>query len=220
MSVFQRQAHLTAGTVIDAENLPHVAVCRTAGVFLCQLRDGLGVGSCQLLHQPFPVVFALIDGDKPGHAPDHPDKVGIHIAPPRLVDDVQHLNIALPAVLLVEFVCCFDAVDLPGYPDAVVGKLHTGIYGGSHKVDRIRVSCHQIGTQTFARRQAGGNAGLQRKERCFVLLAQTKENLAADGQVLTAVAGPTCLHRVLPIKDVIAAIPKADLRIILLFADI
>ena len=40
MSVFQRQTHLTAGTVIDAENLPHVAVCRTAGVFLSQLRDG------------------------------------------------------------------------------------------------------------------------------------------------------------------------------------
>ena len=95
MSVFQRQTHLTAGTVIDAENLPHMAVCRTAGVFLCQLRDGLGVGSCQLLHQPFPVVFALIDGDKPGHAPDHPGKVGVYIALPRLVDDANHLDVAL-----------------------------------------------------------------------------------------------------------------------------
>ena len=63
MSVFQRQAHLTAGTVIDAENLPHVAVCRTSGVFLSQLRDGFRMCPCQLLHQPFPVVFALIDGD-------------------------------------------------------------------------------------------------------------------------------------------------------------
>ena len=117
-------------------------------------------------------------------------------------------------------ICCFDAVDLPGRPVAVIGKLHTGIYGGSHKMDRIRVSCHQIGTQTFARRQAGGNAGLQRKERCFILLAQTEEKLAANGQILAAVEGPACLHRVLPIKDVIAAIPKADLRIILLFADI
>ena len=95
MSVFQRQTHLTAGTVIDAENLPHVAVCRTSGVFLSQLRDGLGVGSCQLLHQPFPVVFALIDGDKPGHAPDHPGKVGVYIALPRLVDDANHLDVAL-----------------------------------------------------------------------------------------------------------------------------
>ena len=104
-----------------------MTVGRAAGILLRQLGDGLGVGSCQLLHQPFPVVFALIDGDKPGHAPDHPGKVGIHIAPPRLVDDVQHLNIALPAVLLVEFVCRFDAVDFPGCPDAVIGKFHTGI---------------------------------------------------------------------------------------------
>lgn len=199
-SVFQRQARPTAGTVIEAENLPHMTVSRAAGILLRQLGDGLGVGPCQLLHQTLPVVFALIDGDKTSHTPDHPGKVGIHIAPPRLVDDVQHLNVAFPAVLLVEFVCCFDAINLPGCPDAVVGELHTGIYGSSHKVDRIRVSCHQISTQPFARRQAGGNAGLQRKERCLVLLAQTKENLAADGQVLTAVASPTCLHRVLPIK--------------------
>ena len=60
MSVFQRQAHLTAGTVIDAENLPHVTVCRTSGVLLRQLGDGLGVGPCQLLHQPFPAVLALV----------------------------------------------------------------------------------------------------------------------------------------------------------------
>ena len=50
-SVFQRQTHLTAGTVIDAENLPHVAVCRTSGVFLSQLRDGFRMCPCQLLHQ-------------------------------------------------------------------------------------------------------------------------------------------------------------------------
>ena len=62
-SVFQRQARPTAGTVIEAENLPHVAVCRTSGVFLSQLRDGFRMCPCQLLHQTLPVVFALIDGD-------------------------------------------------------------------------------------------------------------------------------------------------------------
>lgn len=78
-----------------------MTVGKAAGILLRQLGDGLGVGPCQLLHQTLPVVLALIDGDKPGHAPNHPGKVGIHIAPPRLVDDVQHLNVALPAVLLV-----------------------------------------------------------------------------------------------------------------------
>lgn len=101
MSVFQRQAHLTAGTVIDAENLPHVAVCRTAGVFLCQLRDGLGVGSCQLLHQPLPAVLALVYGDEAGHTPDYTGKVGIHIALPRLVNDAKHLDVALTAIYFI-----------------------------------------------------------------------------------------------------------------------
>ena len=87
MSVFQRQAHLTAGTVIDAENLPHVAVCRTAGVFLCQLRDGFRMCPCQLLHQPLSAVLALVYGDEAGHTPDHTGKVGVYIALPRLVDD-------------------------------------------------------------------------------------------------------------------------------------
>ena len=92
MSVFQRQTHLTAGTVIEAENLPHMTVGGTAGILLRQLGDGLGVGPCQLLHQTLPVVFALIDGDKTSHAPDYPGKVGIHIALPRLVDDAKHLD--------------------------------------------------------------------------------------------------------------------------------
>ena len=69
-SVFQRQARPTAGTVVEAENLPHthMTVSRAAGVLLRQLGDGLGVGPCQLLHQTLPVVFALIDGDKTSHA--------------------------------------------------------------------------------------------------------------------------------------------------------
>ena len=104
MSVFQRQAHLTAGTVIDAENLPHVAVCRTAGVFLSQLRDGFRVCPCQLLHQPLPAVLALVYRDEAGHTPDHTGKVGIHIALPRLVDDVKHLDVALTAILFVQLV--------------------------------------------------------------------------------------------------------------------
>ena len=101
-SVFQRQARPAAGTVIDAKDLPHVTVGRAAGILLRQLGDGLGVGPCQLLHQTLPVVLALIDGDKPGHTPNHPGKVGIHIAPPRLVDDVQHLNVALSGVCSAE----------------------------------------------------------------------------------------------------------------------
>ena len=98
MSVFQRQTHLTAGTVIEAENLPHVAVCRTAGVFLSQLRDGFRVCPCQLLHQPLPAVLALVYGDEAGHTPDYTGKVGIHIALPRLVDDAKHLDVALTAI--------------------------------------------------------------------------------------------------------------------------
>ena len=101
MSVFQRQAHLTAGTVIDAKNLPHVAVCRTAGVFLCQLRDGFRMCPCQLLHQPLPAVLALVYGDEAGHTPDYTGKVGIHIALPRLVDDAKHLDVALTAIYFI-----------------------------------------------------------------------------------------------------------------------
>lgn len=130
MSVFQRQAHLTAGTVIDAENLPHVTVCRTAGVFLSQLRDGFRVCPCQLLHQALPAVLALVYRDEAGHTPDHTGKVGVYIALPRLVDDAKHLDVALTAILLVQLVCRFDAVDFSGCPDAVITGIHRGLQSG------------------------------------------------------------------------------------------
>lgn len=90
-----------------------------------------------------------------GHTTDYTGKVGIHIALPRLVDDAKHLDVALTAILLVQFVCRFDAVDFPGCPDAVIGKFHTGIRRDPHKVKCIRVFGHQICTKAFARRQAG-----------------------------------------------------------------
>ena len=156
-----------------------MAVCRTAGVFLCQLRDGFRMCPCQLLHQPLPAVLALVYGDEAGHTPDYTGKVGIHIALPRLVDDVKHLDVALTAILLVQFVCRFDAVDFPGRPDAVIGKFHTGIRRDSHKVKCIRVFGHQICTKAFARRQAGSIAGLNRKQRCFVFFGKAVEDLAS-----------------------------------------
>lgn len=58
-----------------------------------------------------------------GHTTDYTGKVGIHIALPRLVDDVKHLDVALTAILLVQLVCRFDAVDFPGCPDAVIRTM-------------------------------------------------------------------------------------------------
>ena len=75
-----------------------MAVCRTSGVFLSQLRDGFRMCPCQLLHQALPAVLALVYGDEAGHTPDYTGKVGIHIALPRLVDDVKHLDVALTAM--------------------------------------------------------------------------------------------------------------------------
>ena len=57
---------------------------------------------CQLLHQPLPAVLALVYGDEAGHTPDYTGKVGIHIALPRLVDDVKHLDVALTAIKVTE----------------------------------------------------------------------------------------------------------------------
>ena len=55
-----------------------------------------------------------------GHTPDHTGKVGVYIALPRLVDNAKHLDVALTAILFVQLVCRFDAVDFPGCPDAVI----------------------------------------------------------------------------------------------------
>lgn len=52
-----------------------MAVCRTAGVFLSQLRDGFRMCPCQLLHQALPAVLAPVYGDEAGHTPDHTGKV-------------------------------------------------------------------------------------------------------------------------------------------------
>lgn len=78
-----------------------MAVCRTAGVFLSQLRDGFRMCPRQLLHQALPAILALVYGDEAGHTTDYTGKVGVHIALPRLVDDVKHLDVALTAIYFI-----------------------------------------------------------------------------------------------------------------------
>ena len=58
----------TASTVVDGQDLFHVAVCHIASVVLCQPGDGLGMNCAQPENQPFPAVFALIQSQKTSHA--------------------------------------------------------------------------------------------------------------------------------------------------------
>lgn len=57
-------------------------------------------------------------------------------------------------------------------------------------------------------------AGLNRKQRCFVFFGKAVEDFAANRHILATVTGSTGFHRVLPIKDVEAPIPVADLRLV------
>ena len=50
----------TASTVVDGQDLFHVAVCHIASVVLYQPGDGLGMHCAQPENQPFPAIFALI----------------------------------------------------------------------------------------------------------------------------------------------------------------
>ena len=58
----------TASTVVDGQDLFHVAVCHIASVVLCQPGDGLGMHCAQPENQPVPAVFALIQSQKTSHA--------------------------------------------------------------------------------------------------------------------------------------------------------
>ena len=85
----------------------------------------------------------------------------------------------------------------------------------SHKIDAgVFFVCHQFGTKLFTRGQFAGNACLHSKQQSFMLFRKAVEYLAANREVTPTVARFPCLNGVLTIKDEVAAIPIADLRLI------
>ena len=74
--------------------------------------------------------------------------------------------------------------------------------------------CHQFGTKLFTSGQFAGNACLHSKQQSFMLFRKAVEDLAANREVTPTVARFPCLNGVLAIKDEVAAIPVADLRLI------
>ena len=79
----------TASTVVDGQNLFHVAVRRVASVVLCPPGDGLGMHRAQPANQPLPAVFALIQSQKTSHAKQDALQEGIRIADPRIYYHTQ-----------------------------------------------------------------------------------------------------------------------------------
>ena len=94
----------TASTVVDGQDLLHVAVCHIASVVLCQPGDGLGMHCAQPENQPFPAVFSLIQSQKTSHAMQDARQKGIRIAAPRIYENTQHFMVKGCAVALVDVV--------------------------------------------------------------------------------------------------------------------
>ena len=109
-------------------------------------------------------------------------------------------------------ICCFDAVDLPGRPDAVIGKLHTGIYGGSHKW----IASGFLATR-LARRRSPAVRQVEMpvcsaKSVASSSLLRPRKTLQRMSRSLPPLQARRAL-RVLPIKDVIIVKPVACLAI-------
>ena len=73
---------------------------------------------------------------------------------------------------------------------------------------------YQFGAEPLPSGQFAGNACLHSKQQSFMLFRKAVEDLAANREVTPTVACFPCLNGVLTIKDEVAAIPVADLRLI------
>ena len=83
----------TASTVVDGQDLFHVAVCHIASVVLCQPGDSLGMHCAQPENQPFPAVFALLQSQKTSHAMQDARQERIRIATPSVYENAQHFTV-------------------------------------------------------------------------------------------------------------------------------
>ena len=83
----------TASTVVDGQDLFHVAVCHIASVVLCQPGDGLGMHCVQPENQPVPALFALIQSQKTSHDMQDARQERIRIATPSVYENAQHFTV-------------------------------------------------------------------------------------------------------------------------------
>ena len=83
----------TTSTVVNGQDLFHVAVRHVASAVLCQPGDGLGMHCAQPENQPLPAVLALIQSQKTSHAMQDARQKGIRIAAPRIYENTQHFTV-------------------------------------------------------------------------------------------------------------------------------
>ena len=204
----------TASTVVDGQDLLHVAVCHIASVVLCQPGDGLGMHRAQPENQPFPTVFALIQSQKTSHAVQDARQERIRIAAPRIHKDAQHFPVKGSTVALVDVVGRADAVDFPRGTNPIQCKADTCVLRYRNEIAGVFFVCHQFGTEPLTSGQFAGNACLHSEQQSFMLFGKAIEDLAANREVTPTVARFPCLDGVLPVKDEVAAIAVADFRFI------
>lgn len=137
VSTFYRKAQGTAGTIVDLQNLLHVAVGGVARVLPCIFGDGFGVHRGEPCNQTLPAVLIPVHCHKAGNAVEDTGQERIGIAPPCLHDNLQGFLINVRAIVLVNIIGRADAVDLPLGSDAIQCKSrmqprrNKSAYGGN-----------------------------------------------------------------------------------------
>ena len=83
----------TTSTVVNGQDLFHVAIRHVASAVLCQPGDGLGMHRAQPENQSLPAVFALIQSQKTSHAMQDARQERIRIATPSVYENAQHFTV-------------------------------------------------------------------------------------------------------------------------------
>lgn len=165
----------------------------------------------QPFHQTFRVVFALIQSNEANHTPQDAGAERIRVALPATRQHGQSFFIEICAVGLVFLESCADADDLPRCAVVVQTQLQACTLGGVQERDGFCIFADQSGAKFCASGQRGGNACLFGKQDGFFFLGQPGVHLADDGEVCAAVHGTAGHDGVLTVKDVVVAVPVADL---------
>ena len=157
------------------------------------------------------VVFMVVQSNELGHALQHFGTERIDIALPCFCQYTERISVNALTVFPILGKCRSDASDFPLCVALSETQPKACTVCGVQESNGFRVAAANLGAHFCACGQRGRNTGLLCKQQGFLLLRQSRINLADDVQIAVVVQQLAGGDGVLTIENIVVTVPVADL---------
>ena len=206
------KAFRAAGAVVGFQNLKHILLIVRPGHCLTAAINRHRAGALELPNQANGVVFMVVQSNELGHALQHFGAERIDIALPCFCQYTERISVNALTVFPILGKCCSDAGDFPLCVALSKTQTKACTVGGVQESNGFRVAAANLGAHFCACGQRRRDTGLLCKQQGFLLLRQSRINLADDVQIAVVVQQLAGGDGVLTIENIVVTIPVTDFR--------